>query len=63
MTMTTTSSTSRVRDLCRMLDASTKCLADAKADAAVAPVECVRTSDASADCLADAKANTANAPV
>ncbi len=34
-----------VRDLRRMLDASTNCLVDAEADAAVAPVECARTSE------------------
>ncbi len=52
--MTTTASTSCVRDLR---------LVDAKADAAVAPIECVRLSNASADCLANAKANAANVPV
>ncbi len=46
-----------------MLDASPERLVDAKADAAVALVECARMSNASADCLADAKANAADAPV
>ncbi len=63
MTMTTTASTSCVRDLRLTLDASTKCLVDAEADAAVAPIECVRLSNASTDRLADAKANAADAPV
>ncbi len=62
-TMTTTASTSCVRDLRLMLDASAERLVDAEADAAVAPVECARMSNASADCLADAKANAADAPV
>ena len=52
--------TSGVRNLRLMLNASTKPLAIAKADAAVAPVECACMSDASANCLADAKANAAN---
>ena len=55
--MTTTASTSRVRDLRRMLDTSAERLADAKADAAVAPVECAHTSDASTNRLTDAKAD------
>ncbi len=46
-----------------MLDASAKRLVDAKANAAVAPVECARMSNASADRLANAKANAADAPV
>ncbi len=57
-----TVSTLRVRNLCLMLDASAKRLADADADAAVAPVESTRMSDASVDFLADAKANAADAP-
>ncbi len=61
--MTTTASTSRVRDLCLILDVSAKCLTDAKTDAAVAPVKCARMSDVSTNRLADAKANTAHAPV
>ncbi len=61
--MMPTASTSRVRDLCLILDASAKCLTDAEVDAAIAPVKCTRMSDASANRLADAKANAANAPV
>jgi hypothetical protein len=61
--MTTTTSTLCVRNLRLTLDASTECLVDAEADAAVAPIECARLSNASADCLADAKANAANASV
>ena len=67
MTMTTmmrtTVSTLRVRNLRRMLGASTKHLTNAEADAAVTPVECTRMSEASADCLANAKANAADVPV
>jgi hypothetical protein len=61
--MMTTASTSCVRNLRLTLDASTECLVDAKADAAVAPIECACLSNVSADRLADAKANAANAPV
>ena len=57
-----TASTLRVRDLRLMLDESAKRLADAEADATVAPIESARMSDASANCLADAKANAADAP-
>ncbi len=62
-TTTTMASTSRVRDLRLILDASAERLADAEADAAVAPAECAHMSDASANRLADAKANAANVPV
>ncbi len=58
--MTMTASTLRVRDL--MLDASGYRLADANADAVVAPVKIARMSDASIYFLADAKANAADAP-
>jgi hypothetical protein len=61
--MTMTALTSRVRNLCLILDASAECLTDAEADAAVAPVKCARMSNASANRLANAKANAANAPV
>ncbi len=44
-----------------MLDASAERLADAEADATVAPVESARMSDASVNCLANAKANAADA--
>ncbi len=37
-----------------MSNASTDCLANAKVNAVVVLVKCVRTSNASADCLADA---------
>ncbi len=47
----------------RMSDASANRLTDAKADAAVALVECAQTANASADRLTDAKANAAAAPV
>ncbi len=60
--MTTTVSTLRVRDLRLMLDASAERLADAEADAAVAPLESARMSDASINFLADAKVNAADAP-
>ncbi len=59
--MTTTASTLRVRDLRLMLDTSAERLADAKADAAIAPIESARMSDASANCLANAKAADASA--
>ena len=59
-TMTTTASILRVRDL--MLAASVDRLANADANAAVAPVEIARMSDASVNFLADAKANPADAP-
>ncbi len=62
-TTTTTASTSCVRNLRLMLDASAKHLVNAKADAAVAPLECGRMSNTSPDCLANAKANAADAPV
>ena len=62
-TMTTTASTLCVRNLRLMLDANSKCLVNAKADAALAPIECTRMSNASANRLANAKANAANAPV
>ncbi len=45
-----------------MLDASAERLADADADAAVAPVKSAHMSDATIDFLADAKANAADAP-
>ncbi len=61
--MTTTVSTSCVRDLRLMLDASAERFVDAKANAANAPVKYVRMSNPSADRLADAKANASNAPV
>ena len=46
-----------------MLGVSAERLADAKANAAVAPVECARMSDVSVDHLTDTKADAANAPV
>ncbi len=46
-----------------MLDACAKRLVDAKANAAVAPVECMGMFNASANCLSNAKANAADAPV
>ncbi len=58
--MTMTASTLRVRNL--MLDASADCLADADANAAVAPVEIACMSNASVNFLANAKANAADAP-
>ena len=61
--MTTTVSTSCVRDLRLTRDASYERLVDAEADAAVAPVKCACMSNASPDCLADAKANAADVPV
>ena len=61
--MTTMASTSCLRDLRLTLNASSKCLVDAKADAAVAPVECACMSNVSANRLANAKANAADAPV
>ncbi len=61
--MTTMASTSCVCNLPLTLDASTKCLVDAKADAAAPPIECARMSNVSADCLTDAKANAADVPV
>ena len=46
-----------------MSEASADCLADAKADAVVALVECARTSNTSTNRLADAVADAAVAPV
>ncbi len=63
MTTTTAASTSCVRDLRLTLDASTECLIDAEANAAISPIKCAHLSNASADRLADAKANAADAPV
>jgi hypothetical protein len=60
--MTMIASTLRVHDLRLMLDASAERLADAEADAAIAPVKSAHMSDASADFLTNAKANAADAP-
>ena len=61
--MTTTASTSHVRNLCLILNVSAKGLANAEADATVAPVKCPRMSNAIANHLVNAKANAADAPV